>query len=229
MSGAPRTDAGARGAADPATLPEAAAFFFRHASPRVITACLLAASCARVAVGGWSLWDLAPVALILLYWPLNEWLIHVFVLHFRPFPLLGHTVDFAVPKSHRAHHRDPRNLEILFIPLHSFLYTVPLLVALCFLLAPTRELALTALVAFLALTLHYEWVHFLTHTRYWPRTDHYRRIFRNHRLHHFRNEHYWYGVSVLGADRPLRTDPDPSGVPTSPTCRDLDAPDPATA
>ena len=68
----------------PATLRDAAAVFVQYGSPRVLLAAAAITFSARVAVGGWSAWDLAPVAIILALWPLQEWLIHVFVLHARP-------------------------------------------------------------------------------------------------------------------------------------------------
>jgi len=211
----------ARPGAGPATLREASAFFLRQASPLILLAALSTALAARLALGGFSLWDLVPPLLVALHWPLNEWMIHVFVLHAKPFRIGSRTIDPTVPRKHRAHHRDPWNLELLFIPLHSFAYTLPLLVGLAFLLAPSRELALSGLVAYLTLALHYEWVHFLCHTRYWPKSARYRSLVRNHRLHHFKNEHYWYGVSMLAADRPLGTAPAPEGIERSPTARTL--------
>ena len=45
----------------------------------------------------------------------------------------------------RAHHRDPWNIDILFIPSHVFTYAVPLQVALWIGLAPTLPLAFTGL------------------------------------------------------------------------------------
>jgi len=215
-------------ASDPRTLPDAARFFFRRGSPRVLGCLLVLTATARAFAGPVSWIDGAIALAMLLWWPFNEWLIHVYILHARPRRLFGRTVDFAVPRSHRAHHRDPSNLEILFIPFHSFLYTLPLLYGAAWLLAPTPALALTGVAVYLAFALHYEWVHFLTHTRYRPRTGFYQRLFRNHRLHHYKNESYWYGVSLLGADRPLGTDPDSAAVPTSETARALpDSPLPA--
>lgn len=205
----------------PRTLDVAGARFFRHASPCILGASLSLAVVARVVLADFSLLDLVPVAGIALLWPLNEWLIHVFVLHYKPVRIGGRTLDFAVARKHRAHHRDPRNLEILFIPLRSFVYTMPLLWLAAFAIAPTPQLALTAVATYLALALHYEWIHFLAHTAYRPRTAHYRRVLQHHRLHHFRSEKYWYGVSMLGADRPLGTQPDPADVEVSPTCRTL--------
>ena len=205
----------------PDRLANALAYFLRRASPRILLTALAAAAAARGAVGGFSPWDLVPPLLVLAYWPLNEWLIHVFILHAKPFRVAGRTIDPAVPRKHRAHHRDPWNLELVFVPLQSFVYSLPLLVGLCFLLAPTTQLALTGLVAYLALALHYEWVHYIAHTRYTPKSERYQGLIRNHRLHHFKNEHYWYGVSMLAADRPLRTAPDPESVERSETARTL--------
>jgi len=49
-------------------------------------------------------------------------------------------------------------------------------------------------------------------------------VWRNHRLHHYKNEHYWFTVTTAGtADRVLGTGPDPERVATSPTVRDLHA------
>jgi hypothetical protein len=61
-------------------------------------------------------------------------------------------------------------------------------------------------------------VHFLIHTDYKPRTAAYRRLYTGHRLHHYRNENYWFGVSRRLGDTVLRTDPAKDDVPLSPTC-----------
>ena len=69
--------------------------------------------------------------------------------------------------------------------------------------------------------LGYEWVHFLIHTDYKPKTAAYRRLYKSHRLHHFRNENYWFGVSRLAADKVLNTSPERDDVPMSPTVKAL--------
>jgi hypothetical protein len=52
----------------------------------------------------------------------------------------------------------------------------------------------------------------------------YRAIWRNHRQHHFKNEHYWFTVTSSGtADRVLGTYPDSATVATSPTAKNLHA------
>ena len=71
--------------------------------------------------------------------------------------------------------------------------------------------------------LAYEWTHFLIHSKYRPRRAYYRLLWRHHRNHHFRNEHYWFGVTTDLGDRLLRTRPERDAVGVSPTARDLGA------
>jgi len=205
----------------PRTIGEALPVFLRHGSPRILLAALAVAVAIRLRLGDWSWWDLVPVAALAAYWPIQEWLIHVYILHFKPFVLFGRAIDFRVPRSHRQHHRAPWRIDILFIPMHSFLYSIPILCGLWFAAMPAPTLAMTGIVTHLALSLHYEWVHLLVHTRVMPRTALYQRLWRNHRLHHFKNEHYWFGVTMLSGDRLLRSAPPLAGVPTSRTCREL--------
>ena len=69
---------------------------------------------------------------------------------------------------------------------------------------------------------HYEWVHLLVHTRYRPTMRYYRRLARNHRLHHYRNEKYWLGVTSNTGDRIMGTYPrHAADVPLSDTARML--------
>ena len=82
-------------------------------------------------------------------------------------------------------------------------------------------MALTALATYFVLSFHYEWVHYMVHTRYKPKSKIYNRLWKNHRLHHFMNENYWYGVSMLSGDKLLRTGPARDEVEPSPTCRTL--------
>jgi hypothetical protein len=203
--------------------------FLGHASPRILIAALALALCARIGLGRFGARDLLPLAALALLWPLQEWLIHVVVLHWRPRRVLGWTLDFSVPRKHRAHHANPADPELVFIPLRSYAYTLPGVALLWWLVTPDAALAATGIAGHLALALHYEWVHYLVHTRWRPRWGPYRALWRNHRLHHYKNEHYWFGVTRLGADRWLGTHPERDAVPTSPTCRTLGVAEPDAA
>ena len=208
-------------AASPSTLADAVRLFVSQPSPRTLLALVVGAAGLRAILGDPSWWDLAVAAAIVALWPLQEWLIHVFILHYRPRRWLGRSWDFAIPRSHRAHHREPWRVELIFIPMRAFAYALVVLAVPLLVLDPAPARAATAGLVYFALALHYEWVHFLVHTRYRPRGALYRRLWRNHRLHHFKNEHYWYGVTRLEADRLLGTAPAPEGVAVSETAKTL--------
>lgn len=208
----------------PSTIVGALGVFLRHASPAILAVLLVAAASARLALGNFGWADLLPGLAVLLVWPFEEWLIHVFLLHAKPFTVLGRRFDLALARKHRRHHAEPTDLSILFIPLASYLYSLPLIALFWWAVTPRLELALSGAVFHVALGLRYEWVHFLIHTRYRPRTWWFRRLWRNHRLHHFRNELHWYGVTMLSADRVLGTAGDEQSVPLSQTARTLSAP-----
>jgi len=213
----------------PSSLRAALPRFLAHPSPLILLTALVTSAGLRLGLGAFSAADLLPVLGLLVYWPFQEWLIHVFLLHARPFTLLGRRFDLALARKHRTHHANPEDLDILFIPLGSYLLSIPFLALVWWGLTPRLELALTGATLHLALGLRYEWVHFLIHTRYRPRTPWFRRLWRNHRLHHFRNERHWYGVSMLAADRVLGTGGDERSVETSPTCRTLGLGEPISA
>lgn len=210
------------------SLRAAAREFARHPSPWMIGVVLVAALAARLAVGGWRAWDaVVPLALVLAL-PLVEWSIHVFVLHWRPRSIFGLTLDSQLARKHREHHSAPRELPLIFIPWQSLAVIGVVVVAVSLLAFPRLGLGvglgLTFLAATSALALAYEWTHYLIHTDYRPRHAPYHRVWRHHRNHHFKNEHYWFTVTSVGtADRLLRTGPDPASVQTSPTARRLHA------
>ncbi len=205
----------------PATVSEVVRAFLAAWSPRILVASLGAVLASRVAMGGFGWSDVAVLVALVAAWPIVEWMIHVFILHFRPKKFGKLTIDLPVAIKHRAHHRDPWRLDLVFVPLHVYLYAVPLYMGLWWWSYGNSQVVLTGLVGWLALSLHYEWVHFLVHTRYKPRSAYYQRLWRNHRLHHCKNERYWMGVSRLEGDYVLGTHPQVDAVPTSDTCRTL--------
>jgi hypothetical protein len=206
------------------TLFDALREFVRHPSPWMIGATLVAALIARTVVGDWQLTDAVVPLVMLAVFPFFEWVVHVFVLHWRPLHLGGVTIDPLLSRKHRKHHMDPRNVPLVFIPWKALIWILLGAVAISLLAFPRLGLGLTYLVFVMMLGIGYEWTHFLIHTDYKPRTPIYRAIWRNHRLHHFKNEHYWFTVTSSGtADRVLRTYPDPATVATSPTAKNLHA------
>jgi sterol desaturase/sphingolipid hydroxylase (fatty acid hydroxylase superfamily) len=188
---------------------------------------LTGALAARIIVADFTVRELwIPVAVLLLL-PFIEWVIHVFVLHWKPRDLGRIRLDTRLARDHRRHHADPRDVDLVFIPTRS----LPWALAILGVVAPLGIGALvgtplTGTLSFMVVggltLLGYEWVHYLVHTDYKPRTRLYKAVWRNHRQHHFKNEHYWFSVTTSGiSDRVLRTYPDPAAVETSPTAKNL--------
>jgi hypothetical protein len=200
------------------TLRQAFAIFATHLTPVLIMAMTVSLVVARVVVGGWRWQQVVVAAGVLVAQPFIEWTTHVWVLHARPRRVLGREVDLYVAKKHRRHHADPRNLEILSMPVPGLITLTLVTSGVASLLSTWGDrLTLGAMAA--AALLVYEWIHFLIHTDYKPRTKAYRRLYQNHRLHHFRNENYWYGVSRLFGDKVFGTSPAKNDVPLSATCK----------
>jgi hypothetical protein len=174
-----------------------------------------------LALGGWTWGDAIIPSVILGLEPLTEWMIHVHLLHFRPRTVRGRPFDPVVARTHRAHHRDPCDPGLVFVPTPMLIQTLvgaPVIYGVAF---RSARPALTAVATSFVMLSVYEWTHFLIHSSYRPRHGLYRRIWRAHRLHHFRNEQYWFGVTMHLADRVLRTYPAKDAVPASPTAQTL--------
>ena len=199
----------------PDTLPRDAKsawkLFLTHPSPQLIAGFIVIFGAWRVYYGHFTWVDALIALAAVAYFPFNEWLIHVFMLHYKPRMMFGKKIDFYLPVTHRRHHADPWNLKWVFIPRHVHALTLPVNLLILWALWPWKEWVLTYMTVYLVLGLHYEWVHFLAHVPYCPQNgflgSYYQRRVREHRYHHFRNENYWWGVSMGLGDRVLRTAP----------------------
>jgi hypothetical protein len=212
------------------TLDHAWREFRAKRSPRILGAAIVLALAARVAHGSFGWQDLAAAGAMLAIYPFGEWAIHVHLLHMPPFELRGRSVYLATAKSHWAHHKEPRDLGMILLAPIEVLALLGLAVpaAIGLLALPVWLLAgpiplgavLTAVLTGYVLVGVYEWTHI--HTAHRPKTRLYRAVWQTHRLHHFKNEHYWHGITSTVADRVLGTSPDHRDVPRSRTAQTLD-------
>src|SRR3954468_10957413 len=177
-------------------------------APWLIAAAIVVAAGARAALGDFGWRDLAAVAFMVVVYPFGEWAIHVHLLHLKPFRWRGRRVELPTAAAHREHHEAPERLDLInFSPreaLAILLLAVPAAVAPLAFLLPVGALATALLTGYVLVGL-YEWTHFLIHTAHRPRSRYYRSVWRNHRLHHFKNEHYWHGITNTVSDRALGT------------------------
>lgn len=142
---------------------------------------------------------LQPVMIVLgaLMFYLSEYGMHRFAFHappvsWAPLRRLQHRL-------HYDHHVEPNRLDLLFLPLW---FLVPNLAIAAGLLALVfgMEAANSALAGMMLAILHYEWVHYVAHVPYRPRTRLGRWIKQYHLRHHFVSEKHWFGVSNPALD-----------------------------
>lgn len=194
--------------------------FWRYPSPYLLSTAIAGSLAGRILVGGGSWWELAIPAILLALLPFIEWTVHVGVLHWRPRRVAGLRIDPLLSRKHREHHADPRAIALVFLPWQAALRLIPASAVVAWLVTPTWSAMFTLLLSMHVLLSAYEWTHYLLHSDYRPRSRWYRMVWRNHRLHHYKNEHYWFAVTTAGtADRLLGTYPDPGTVVTSETVK----------
>jgi hypothetical protein len=209
------------------SLRQVVSVFAGRASPKLFVGAAAATVTARGLLGRWGRRDAVSVAAVLASRPFAEWLIHRRVLHSQPRVMRDRTIDLGA--AHRRHHREPADVDFVLVDARYARYYVVGWAATAAALAaalPGRRRGrlrptLSGLGAAYGSLVAYEWTHLLIHTSYRPRHRWLRRRRTQHRLHHFRNEHYWFGVTTDAGDRVLRSRPPARSVELSATARTL--------
>ena len=122
------------------TLADAAREFWRHPTPWLLSVALVISVAARVTVGDWRWSDAVLPLVVLMVFPFVEWMIHVFILHWRPRRIAGVMVDPVLARKHREHHADPRITKLIFIPLQSLFGAFGAALVAAFLIIPRTGL-----------------------------------------------------------------------------------------
>ena len=216
---APETDL--RTVSEAKTFTGSLRLLFRGWGVRALVVQLIVVAVIRGMHAAPGLADLAVVVGVLVYWPLQEHVAHLLLLHFKPLKLGPITIDPLSSRVHRWHHEHPWVMEAVFVPWPVILMLVPVHAALWWFLMPTPALAFTGMVAFTTMTIAYEWVHLLAHLPYRPRFSHLQRIQVHHRHHHFKNERSWFAFMIPEIDRLFGTFPDYRTTPKSATVRTI--------
>jgi hypothetical protein len=174
--------------------------FLRRRTPPLLAAAIVGALALRIVLGSFDWRDVVVAVGVIAGTPLAEWAIHVYLLHAKPFQISGHRYDLLAAREHRAHHMAPAELDGVLIPRYAVLIFIPLIAVVVWALSFPIHVVLggdriahaaTGLLVSYVILGAYEWCHFLIHTPYRPRGWYYRTIWRGHRLHHYKNEHYW--------------------------------------
>ena len=167
------------------------AAFVRHGSNAMILAGITALL-GLAAAGRTHLFVLAAIAGAAAFF-VSEYTTHRFLFHAKP-----SSVPFVCGLQHRLHydhHAEPGRLDLLFLP-PWFVLPVALTFFAAYMAAVRRvDVALSLLLGSLCALLYYEWVHYVAHVDFVPKTRFGRWIKKYHLWHHFKNEHLWYGVT----------------------------------
>ncbi len=190
--------------------------FLRHGSVAALLAAVVLEGVAFLAGLIEPYFALILLGALLFY--LSEYGMHRFAFHAPPLPWpwlrkLQHRL-------HYDHHVEPNRLDLLFLPIW---FLVPNLAVATALVALTfgAEPSLSALFGMMLAILHYEWVHYVAHIPYQPKTRFGRWLKQYHLRHHFISEKHWFGVSNPSLDHVFGTFREPSDVQKSDTTRKL--------
>jgi sterol desaturase/sphingolipid hydroxylase (fatty acid hydroxylase superfamily) len=196
--------------------PKMLLVFLRHGGVAVLVAGVLAVTL------GWLFGavTLQPLLILLgaLAFYLSEYGMHRFAFHAPP--LSWPPARRMQHRLHYDHHVEPGRLDLLFLPVWFLLPNLAVAAAVFALLFGTASVA-SALLGMMLALLHYEWVHYVAHIPYQPRTRLGRWIKQYHLRHHFISEKHWFGVSNPSLDGVFGTFRGPPATEKSATTRKL--------
>src|SRR5215212_2783151 len=97
------------------SLGQARREFLRKESPWVIGAGIVALGVVRPLLGDLAWRDGVAAAAMLAIYPFGEWAIHVYLLHAKPVRIRGRELETVAARAHRAHHREPTDLDMVLL------------------------------------------------------------------------------------------------------------------
>jgi hypothetical protein len=180
------------------------ATFFRHGSNAVLAVIVLALGAlfaARVLV--FEPISLIAVAAGALVFFGSEYTTHRFMLHAPP-----QRNPFVLKLQHRLHydhHVRPEELGLLFLPVWFVIPVASLTFAVFFAIARDVATSTAMLLGAVLGLVYYEWVHYVAHIAFVPKTPFGRWIKKYHLWHHFKSERMWFGVTNPSMDLIGRT------------------------
>jgi 4-hydroxysphinganine ceramide fatty acyl 2-hydroxylase len=191
--------------------------FFRHGSNGLLAAAILITGGA-FAAGLATFWPLAAVIGALAFF-VSEYTTHRFLFHAKP-----STNPWVLQLQHRLHydhHIDPPKLELLFLPMWFVIPTTLLYYGVYVAIVRDVSVALSLSFGSICALFYYEWVHYVAHISFAPRTPLGRYMKKYHLWHHFKNEHFWFGVTNPSMDYAGNTYRDQDTVERSTTVREI--------
>lgn len=131
----------------------------------------------------------------MLFWTLFEYVMHRFIFHLIPHGERGKKISYVL---HGNHHHYPRDRQRLFMPPVPSIILATVIFSLQYL--ALRDQVFMFFPGFMLGYLMYGTMHYAIHA--WnPPFKWMKPLWRNHHLHHYKNEHQGFGVSTTLWDR----------------------------
>ncbi|MDM5187923.1 sterol desaturase family protein [Bacillus sp. DX4.1] len=156
----------------------------------------------------------------IIFYTVNEYVTHRFLFHLKP-PKNPFLLKM-LRRLHYDHHVYPDDLKLLFLPVW---YSLPgFTIYLLLLYGATKHITITFAfgIGMVIMLLVYEWKHYIAHRPMRPFTRFGRWLKKQHILHHYKNENYWFGVSNPVYDFLFGTYKNGKEVELSETARNLE-------
>jgi len=139
-----------------------------------------------------------PVAIGALLFFASEYSTHRFLLHAEPSK--SEFVLGLQRRLHYDHHVDPAKLELLFLPPWALVPTLGFFGAVYAILTRDPDTVASLTLGNLLGLIYYEWVHYVAHIPFKPKSAVGRYVKKYHLWHHFKNEKLWFGVTNPAID-----------------------------
>lgn len=155
-----------------------------------------------------------------IFYTVNEYVTHRFIFHLKP--PKNPSLLKLLKRLHYDHHVYPDDLRLLFLPVW---YSLPLFIiclSVLYFFTENITIVLSFGIGMIVMLLVYEWKHYIAHRPIRPLTRFGRWLKKQHILHHYKNENYWFGVSNPFYDFLFGTYKEGKDVKLSETARNLE-------
>lgn len=186
-----------------ATVGELAKFMVGRDGPWTLVVCIIVAAFCKSAFWGWQLTDVFFLSLVIMLRGCIEWVVHAYIMHAYPLPIVKLRIKTMVYDMHMNHHKNPNNLNGVLFRGRSVLASL-IIVSFVFLFIGVN-FTILAVIALSSCFLMYEIFHILSHSSINLEGSFLKMIVSSHRYHHSVNGRVCFGVSSALGDRIMGT------------------------
>jgi len=173
----------------------------KHSGPFMMLVFLGGSLIGRIVYGNINIFDLFLPILSFFSLGFIEWSLHYYIWHENPLPIINKPLKTPLVRMHRLHHDFPDDLNTLFFGWKAVVVATLLVWFSVMIVFDDVGLALTLIFSFSLILFVHEYAHFVAHSNINPKALWLKEIINNHRLHHFKDETKWMGVSSTLPDK----------------------------